>query len=152
VAARAGKGPYPIDAHVHDTAMDTTAGRSSVPAKNMHFTEIDGGNGPRASAAAPVSAMPTMRKYRNLVGGRWCDPVSGDWFESVNPATGEAWAMIPKGGVADAERQTAQSPQRRGVAVGAGDHQAGLHEAGLGADHVDDAVPRIVEVQVGDAP
>ena len=107
MAARAGKGPYPIDAHVHDMAMDTTAGRSSVPAKNMHFTEIDGGNGPRASAAAPVSAMPTMRKYRNLVGGRWCDPVSGDWFESVNPATGEAWAMIPKGGVADAERAVA---------------------------------------------
>jgi len=95
VAARAGKGPYPIDAHVHDTAMDTTAGRSSVPAKNMHFTEIDGGNGPRASAAAPVSAMPTMRKYRNLVGGRWCDPVSGDWFESVNPATGELITTVP---------------------------------------------------------
>jgi hypothetical protein len=102
-----GRRPYPIDAHVHDMAMDTTAGRSSVPAKNMHFTEIDGGNGPRASAAAPVSAMPTMRKYRNLIGGRWCDPVSGEWFESVNPATGEAWALIPKGGVADADRAVA---------------------------------------------
>ena len=48
-----------------------------------------------------------MRKYRNLVGGCWCDPVSGEWFESVNPATGETWALIPKGVAADADRAVA---------------------------------------------
>ena len=73
----------------------------------MHFVEIDHGNASRASAAAPGSATPIMRKYRNLVGGRWCDPVSAEWFESVNPATGEAWALIPKGAAADADRAVA---------------------------------------------
>ena len=78
-----------------------------MPQENTHFVEIDDGNASRASAAAPVSATPIMRKYRNLVGGRWCDPVSGEWFESVNPATGETWALIPKGAAADANRAVA---------------------------------------------
>ena len=78
-----------------------------MPAEKMHFVEIDDGNAPRASAAAPGSAMPRIRKYRNLVGGCWCDPVSGEWFESVNPATGETWALIPKGVAADADRAVA---------------------------------------------
>ena len=90
-----------------------------MPTENVHFVEIDDGNAPRASAAAPVSGKPTMRKYRNLVGGCWCDPISGEWFESVNPATGEAWALIPKGVAADADRAVAaarrRSCHRRGV-------------------------------------
>ena len=72
----------------------------------MHFVEIDG-DAHRASAAAIGSATPVMRKYRNFVGGRWCDPLSGEWFESFNPANGEAWALIPKGAAADADRAVA---------------------------------------------
>ena len=75
--------------------------------ENAHFVEIDHGDASRASAAAPGSAMPIMRKYRNLVGGCWCDPVAGEWFESVNPATGETWALIPQGAAADADRAVA---------------------------------------------
>lgn len=45
-----------------------------------------------------------VRKYRNFVDGRWCDPISDEWLESFNPATGKAWALIPRGGEVDADR------------------------------------------------
>jgi aldehyde dehydrogenase (NAD+) len=48
-----------------------------------------------------------LRRYRNFVGGRWVDPIAADWFESLNPATGAAWAQIPRGNAADAERAVA---------------------------------------------
>ncbi len=68
-----------------------------MPDDTPHFLEAD--------AAAP--AAPALRRYRNFVGGRWCDPVGGEWFETANPATGEAWALIPRGRAEDADRAVA---------------------------------------------
>ncbi|MFQ5954970.1 MAG: aldehyde dehydrogenase [Kiloniellales bacterium] len=45
-----------------------------------------------------------MQKYQLYIGGEWVDPASGEWFESYNPYTGKPWALIPRGGEADAER------------------------------------------------
>jgi (Z)-2-((N-methylformamido)methylene)-5-hydroxybutyrolactone dehydrogenase len=42
-----------------------------------------------------------MNKYQMLIGGAWADPVSGEWFESINPFTAAPWALVPRGGKAD---------------------------------------------------
>jgi len=75
-----------------------------MPPQDHHFVDIERGSGPEATGSTTSGASPVMRKYRNFVGGRWIDPASGEWFESFNPASGQAWALIPKGGVADADR------------------------------------------------
>ena len=45
-----------------------------------------------------------MKKYQMLVDGVDAAPASGEWFESVNPFTAEAWALIPRGGKTDVDR------------------------------------------------
>jgi len=42
-----------------------------------------------------------------FINGTWCAAATGDTFEAVSPATGEAFASIPKGGRADAQRAIA---------------------------------------------
>ncbi len=42
-----------------------------------------------------------MKKHKLLIGGEWVDPQSGEWFESVNPFTATAWALVPRGSKAD---------------------------------------------------
>src|SRR5580658_8662227 len=48
-----------------------------------------------------------MKKHRMLIGGEWVEPQSGEWFESVNPFTAAAWALIPRGNAADIDRAVA---------------------------------------------
>ena len=45
-----------------------------------------------------------LKKYGMYVNGEWVDPVSGEWFESFNPYTGEPWALVPRGTADDAAR------------------------------------------------
>ena len=71
------------------------------------FTDLPDPQGLRKPASTPGSATPLVRKYRLLIGGAWCDPAGGEWLESINPANGEAWALIPRGRAADANRAVA---------------------------------------------
>ncbi|HUA21335.1 MAG TPA: aldehyde dehydrogenase [Bryobacteraceae bacterium] len=45
-----------------------------------------------------------MKKHQMLIGGKWVDPASGDWFESLNPFTGKPWALVPRGSKPDVDR------------------------------------------------
>jgi aldehyde dehydrogenase (NAD+) len=45
-----------------------------------------------------------MKKHRMLIDGAWIEAASGEWFESINPFTAKPWALIPRGGKADADR------------------------------------------------
>jgi len=45
-----------------------------------------------------------MEKYQNYINGSWVEPDRGEWFESINPYTGEAWALIAQGNHADVDR------------------------------------------------
>jgi aldehyde dehydrogenase (NAD+) len=45
-----------------------------------------------------------LNRYRMFIGGEWVDAVSGETFETHNPYTGKAWALIPRGAAADADR------------------------------------------------
>ena len=46
----------------------------------------------------------TMKKYRMYIGGHDVDSVSGEWFDSFNPFTGEPWAQVAKGNAEDVDR------------------------------------------------
>lgn len=39
--------------------------------------------------------QPTSR-YQCFIGGRWCEPASGQYFESIDPFLAEPWALIPR--------------------------------------------------------
>src|SRR5262245_36239559 len=47
--------------------------------------------------------MTTVR-FRNWIDGKYCDAAGGGWLESVDPARGETWALIPDGGAEDVAR------------------------------------------------
>lgn len=42
-----------------------------------------------------MSQAPTLRRYRMLVGGDWVDAPSGKTSTTVNPWSGEPWAVVP---------------------------------------------------------
>ena len=46
--------------------------------------------------------MPELREYSNLIGGELCPASDGASLDSVNPATGQVWATIPRSGTAEA--------------------------------------------------
>jgi acyl-CoA reductase-like NAD-dependent aldehyde dehydrogenase len=46
----------------------------------------------------------SLKSYQMFVGGQWVDAASRAHFESENPYTGKAWALIPRGGAEDADR------------------------------------------------
>jgi acyl-CoA reductase-like NAD-dependent aldehyde dehydrogenase len=48
-----------------------------------------------------------MQTYQLFIDGQYCDPAGGEWFDTVNPYTGEAWARIPRGGKDDVDRAVA---------------------------------------------
>ena len=46
----------------------------------------------------------TVEIYQMLIGGSWVDAYDGGRFDSINPATGAAWASIPEATEADVHR------------------------------------------------
>ena len=44
-----------------------------------------------------------MKKYDHFIDGAWRQPSSGHWLESIDPASGRAWAKIARGNKTDAE-------------------------------------------------
>jgi acyl-CoA reductase-like NAD-dependent aldehyde dehydrogenase len=44
-----------------------------------------------------------VKKHQMLIGGKWVNPASGEWFESVNPFTAKPWALVPRGSKADVD-------------------------------------------------
>src|ERR1700685_4375918 len=49
----------------------------------------------------------SVKKHQMLIGGKWVDPASGEWFESVNPFTAKPWALVPRGSKADVDQAIA---------------------------------------------
>src|SRR5262245_64812133 len=45
-----------------------------------------------------------MDRYRNWIDGKACEAANGGWLESVDPARGEVWALVPDGRAADVDR------------------------------------------------
>ena len=49
-------------------------------------------------------AVAGTRSFRNFIGGEWVDAASGETFESLSPATGEALGTFPHSGADDVDR------------------------------------------------
>jgi acyl-CoA reductase-like NAD-dependent aldehyde dehydrogenase len=47
-----------------------------------------------------------LTRMRMVVGGRAVDAISGRTFESENPYTGQAWAVVPDGGREDVDARS----------------------------------------------
>jgi acyl-CoA reductase-like NAD-dependent aldehyde dehydrogenase len=45
-----------------------------------------------------------FKKYNMYINGEWVEPSSGEYFESVNPATGKPWCLIARGNEVDVDR------------------------------------------------
>ena len=58
---------------------------------------------PGAVAASARTVSPSLKSYRMLIGGNWVEAGSGETFESVNPFTGQPWAVVPSAGAADVD-------------------------------------------------
>ncbi|WP_374633553.1 aldehyde dehydrogenase [Ferrovibrio sp.] len=52
-----------------------------------------------------------MKIYRHFIDGQYVDPIGGNWIDSINPYTGQAWAKVPQGCARDADR-AAQAASR----------------------------------------
>ena len=46
----------------------------------------------------------TGTDYKMWIGGKWCESASGESVDSINPATSEVIATIPRGTEADAHK------------------------------------------------
>ena len=83
-----------------------------------------------------------MKRYPLWIDGDWAQPVGGEWFESIDPYRGTAWAEIARAREADVER-----------AVGAA-HRA-MHEgpwSGMTATQRGHALRRLGDVLAANAP
>jgi acyl-CoA reductase-like NAD-dependent aldehyde dehydrogenase len=47
--------------------------------------------------------MQNLKKYDMYINGQWVKPTSGEYFESINPATEKPWCYIAKGNEIDVE-------------------------------------------------
>ncbi len=48
--------------------------------------------------------MSDLERFQLYIDGQFCDAEGGKTFESVNPATGEVWAVMPEASAADVDR------------------------------------------------
>src|SRR5262249_57352405 len=60
-----------------------------------------------AKRRAMFRRSPPMQTYQHFIDGAPTAPASNDYFDTVNPYTGEAWARIAKGNAADVDRAVA---------------------------------------------
>ena len=44
-----------------------------------------------------------MKHYQHYINGAFCDPVSGSYFDTENPYTGQVWAKVAKGNASDVD-------------------------------------------------
>ncbi len=45
-----------------------------------------------------------MQQFQLYIDGQWCNPSSNEWFDTVEPFSGNVWARIPRGTKEDADR------------------------------------------------
>ncbi len=71
------------------------------------FNNMDFGPAPEGTDFAELWLDERQRKLRHFIDGAWCDPASGDWFDTVSPARGAVLARVADGNQADTDRAVA---------------------------------------------
>ena len=76
--------------------------------ENLNFAVPIGASACRCATASALTTLAPMavaeKQFQNYVGGKWTDAASGDTFESLVPATGEALGSFPRSAAADVDR------------------------------------------------
>ncbi len=52
-----------------------------------------------------------MKRYQLFINNEWVDSLSGQWFDSLEPFSGEAWAQMPRANAADVDRAVTAAAQ-----------------------------------------
>ncbi|WP_370628277.1 aldehyde dehydrogenase [Bordetella sp. BOR01] len=65
---------------------------------------------PDTPATASIRARP-QRTYSMLIDGTWCAAADARTFASIDPYTGQPWALVPEAGTADVERAVSAARQ-----------------------------------------
>jgi aldehyde dehydrogenase (NAD+) len=71
------------------------------------FETLEYGPAPESSAAAHAWLDAHGRRMRLYIDGRWVEPVDGEYFETVNPATGKPLAVVAQAGAAEVDAAVA---------------------------------------------
>ena len=59
-----------------------------------------------------------MKTYQLYINGKYVDPVKGEWFDTIDPYRGEAWARIPRGSAPDVDAAVKAATKRCGAVPG----------------------------------
>ena len=94
----------------------------------------------------------SLRRYEHLyIGGEWVKPIDGELIESIDPATGRPWALVPMGGLKDIDRAVAAA---REALNGPWRRMPGHERAALlrrFADLFRHSIPELVELESRDS-
>src|SRR5690349_12872152 len=58
----------------------------------------------RAKKPVAKTATPRIRQTKLLINNRWVEPAEGNYFETLNPATGKPIAKVAEGTAADIDK------------------------------------------------
>ncbi len=92
-----------------------------------------------------------MKRYQLFIDGEYVDPLSQEWFDTVDPYTSKPWARIPKASAEDVDRAVAaaskamENPEWSELSAS----QRGKLMRRLG-DLVNDNAERLAEIEVRD--
>tara|TARA_E500000178_G_C16990017_1_gene740320 strand:- start:160 stop:1629 length:1470 start_codon:yes stop_codon:yes gene_type:complete len=91
-----------------------------------------------------------IRRFQHFINGHSTPPNSGEWIDSINPATGAVWAQIARGNKADVDLavETAltasQQPDWRDSAANRSEILHGI------ADRLDSEHKQLIEIEIND--
>ena len=71
------------------------------------FASMDYGPAPESTAEAEQWLAERFNKLNHFIGGAWLGPSADNYFETINPATGEVLAMVADGAAKDTDRAVA---------------------------------------------
>ena len=57
-----------------------------------------------ADPGQPGSKVEFKKRYQNFIGGKWREPVKGEYFENVSPVTGRPFCEVPRSNAEDVNR------------------------------------------------
>jgi aldehyde dehydrogenase (NAD+) len=71
------------------------------------FRNMDYGPAPEGTSFADLWLDERKRKLEHFIGGQWCEPASGEWFDTLSPARGAVLARVADGNAEDTDRAVA---------------------------------------------
>ncbi|HEX4853710.1 aldehyde dehydrogenase [Arenimonas sp.] len=92
-----------------------------------------------------------MKTYQHFIDGRYVEPASQRWMDTVDPYTGQPWAQIPQGDARDVDRAVAAA--RRAMREGPWSRMTATERGKLMlrlADLVEKNAQRLAEIEVRD--